>query len=259
MSTPSKRTVVGLALAGLTLLSTHQQQQGSSWRYYGGDPGGARYAQLRQITPANVQQLQEAWRFSTGETGASFRTPRDPQFEATPIVIDGTLYFITPLGRVFALDANTGQQKWVYDAQVPRLSFGDFASRGVSYWQDARAQAGAVCSRRIIAATLDARLVALDAGTGRLCAGFGDNGSGVINLREGLRNAPFETEEYEVTSPPVVYRDLVIVGSAVADNNRTDAASGEVRAFDARNGQLRWAWDPVPQDASDPQYRSWVG
>jgi quinoprotein glucose dehydrogenase len=258
MSSPTPRGVTGLVLSGLLLLTaqTHQQQA-PEWRYYGGDPGGARFARLAQITRDNVQQLQVAWRFSTGEAGPAFRAPRDPQFEATPIIIDGTLYFITPLGRVFALDATTGTQKWVFDAQVARLGFGDFASRGVSFWEDARARAGSPCKQRIVAATLDARLLALDANTGQLCPGFGERG--YINLRQGLRNEPFETEEYEVTSPPVVVRDLIVVGSAVADNNRTDAASGEVRAFDARTGQLRWSWDPVPQDPGDGQYDSWAG
>jgi quinoprotein glucose dehydrogenase len=262
MASPGGRAFSGAVVAGLTLLQVPMllapAQQQSEWKFYGGDPGGARFSPLTQIQPNNVQQLQVAWRFSTEEAGPAFATRREPSFEATPLMVNGVLYFITPLGRVFAIDATTGAQKWVFDARLDRsLGFGDFASRGVTFWQDARARVGAPCRERIFAATLDARLFALDAANGRVCEGFGEKGS--VNLRQGLRNPPFETEEYEVTSPPVVYRDLVIVGSAVADNNRTDAASGEVRAFDARSGALRWSWDPIPQDEGDPAYRTWTG
>jgi quinoprotein glucose dehydrogenase len=104
---------------------------------------------------------------------------------------------------------------------------------------------------------LDARLIALDAVTGRPCARFGAGGT--VDLRRGLRNAPAFTEEYELTSPPVVVNDVVVVGSAVADNGRVDAPSGEVRAFDLRTGTLRWSWDPVPQDRRDPAWSTWEG
>ena len=120
-----------------------------------------------------------------------------------------------------------------------------------------RAAAATPCRRRIIAAMVDARLFALDATTGLPCPGFGDGG--VVSLREGLRNAPFQMAEYEVTSPPAIVNDLIVVGSAIADNNRTDAASGEVRAYDARTGARRWSWDPVPQDPRDSAFASWIG
>ena len=116
---------------------------------------------------------------------------------------------------------------------------------------------GARCRRRILLATVDARLIALDAREGTPCAGFGENGT--VDLRRGLRNAPASREEYEVTSPPAVIGGLVIVGSAIADNARTRAASGEVRAYDARTGALRWTWDPVPQDPADPGWATWQG
>jgi quinoprotein glucose dehydrogenase len=157
------------------------------------------------------------------------------------------MYISTPLGKVVALDPVTGVEKWKYDAKVdPGAGFGDFTSRGVSY-----------SNGRIFFATTDARLISLDAATGKPIATFGDNGT--VDLRRGLRNAPFELAEYEVTSPPAIVGDLVIVGSGVADNNRTDAASGEVRAYDARSGALRWSWDPVPQNLSDPAYATWEG
>src|SRR5438093_674582 len=168
------------------------------------------------------------------------------------------MYVMTPTGIVTALDPATGTERWRYDAGVnPHRGYGDFASRGVSFWRDSRAAAGASCARRIIAATIDARLVALDAATGKPCIGFG--AAGVVDLRKGLRVAPDEFQFYEVTSPPAIVGDLVITGSAVADNTNLAPASGEVRAYDARTGVLKWTFDPVPQDSTDPVFKTWQG
>lgn len=225
----------------------------TEWPAYGRDAGGSRFAPIDQVNRENVGRLQVAWTYRTGEPGAESRS-----FEATPILVEGTLYLSTPLGKVIALDPVTGAERWRHDAKVaPRSGFGDFTSRGVSAWRDPQAAAGAPCALRIIAATVDGRLMAMDARTGTHCPGFGDDG--IVSLREGLRNAPFEFAEYEVTSPPAIVNGLIVVGSAVADNNRVDAASGEVRAYDARTGALRWSWDPVPQDRSDPAYATWQG
>ncbi len=229
-------------------------QDTTEWRHYGRDPGGARYSPLRQINRQNVAGLIRAWTYHTGEVPQG----RSRSFEATPLMIDGRLLLMTPLGKVIALDPASGQEIWKYDAQVnAQIPFGDFASRGVSMWADPRQQPGAACYRRIFAAVIDGRLIALDAATGQPCLDFGK--AGVLNLRTGLRNEPKLNSEYEITSPPAVIGDLVITGSAVPDNNRIDAASGEVRAFDARTGVLRWIWDPVPQDSADPAFDSWRG
>src|SRR5258706_5551344 len=181
---------------------------------------------------------------------------RPPALEVTPVVVDGTMYVITPTGIVAALDPATGTERWRYDAGVnPHRGYGDFASRGVSFWRDSRAAAGAPCARRIIAATIDARLIAVDAATGKPCSSFG--AGGVVDLRKGLRAAPDEFQFYEVTSPPAIVGDLVVTGSAVADNTNLAPASGEVRAFHARTGVLKWAFDPVPQDSADPAFKTW--
>jgi quinoprotein glucose dehydrogenase len=205
-----------------------------------------------------VAELRVAWTFRTGETPAAAPTRRPTAFQATPIVVNDTLYLSTPLGRVFALDPATGRERWRFDARVdPQVPFGDFTSRGVSNWLDTTASEGTACKRRIFVATIDARLIALDGESGVLCADFGE--AGTVHLRRGLRNPPRAPEEYEVTSPPAVVGEMVIVGSAIADNQRTDAASGEVRAFDARSGALRWSWDPVPQDPRDAGWATWEG
>lgn len=228
------------------------------WPSYGGGVLGARHAPIADIDTQSVRRLALAWTYHTGELGPESRTRNKRSLEVTPIVVAGTMYIITPLARVIALDPVTGRERWRYDAHLDRgIGFGDHTSRGVSAWLDPSAPDGAPCRRRIIAATVDARLLALDAATGRPCDDFGDRG--MVDLRVGLRNVPFETAEYEETSPPLVVSDLIVVGSAVADNNRTEAASGEVRAYDVRSGALRWTWHPVPQDSTDAAYATWIG
>ena len=219
--------------------------QAADWRAYGFDALGSRFSPLSAINRDNVSRLAIAWTYHTGEPLPTSSGKRS--LETTPIVVDGVMYLATPLGKVIALDPTTGREKWKFDARVdPNIRFGDFASRGVSHWRD-----------RILYATVDARLIALDTASGRPIPSFGD--SGVVDLRRGLRNAPFEFAEYEVTSPPAIINDIVVVGSAIADNNRTDAASGEVRAFDVRTGALKWSWDPVPRSARDPAHATWEG
>ncbi len=229
----------------------------AEWPAYGRTSLGDRFSPLTQISRENVGQLVPAWSFSTSEaTDPRFRTRRRTKLEATPLVVDGLLYFSTPLGRVFALDPVTGQQRWHFDGEAPRDStFGDFTNRGVSTWLDTAAAPDAPCRRRIFIATIDARLIALDARAGMPCRDFGEGGT--IDLRRGLRVAPFEFEAYEVTSPPAIINGLVVTGSAIADNSRLAPASGEVRAFDARTGALRWRWDPVPTDPRDPAHDGW--
>ncbi|MGQ0642879.1 MAG: pyrroloquinoline quinone-dependent dehydrogenase [Gemmatimonadaceae bacterium] len=228
----------------------------SDWPNYGRDPGGARFSPLTEITRDNVARLEVAWTFHTGELGLRPQRGAEPSLEVTPLVVDGVMYISTPLGRVFALDPATGQERWRFDPRVdPQGGYGDFANRGVSTWLDARAAVGAPCRRRIYIGTIDARLIALDGASGTPCRAFGD--SGTVDLRTGLRIRPFERPAYEITSPPAIVRDLVITGSAIADNSNLAPASGEVRAFDARTGALRWRWDPIPQDPNDSAYATW--
>jgi len=230
----------------------------AEWTAYGGDALGARFSPLAEVTRDNVTSMVVAWTFRTGETPQAAPTRRPTAFEATPILVDGTLYLSTPLGKVFALDPATGTERWRFDAQVnPQTPFGDFTSRGVSAWLDPGAAEGAPCRRRIFLAAMDARLIALDARTGRTCADFGEQGT--VNLRTGLRNPPQSDGEYGMTSPPAVVNGVVVIGSSVSDNGRTDLASGEIRAFDARTGALRWSWDPIPRTASDPAWTTWNG
>jgi len=250
-----KSFILSLTILAVARAGAAQSTAAGDWPAYGRDRGGERFSPLDRINRGNVSRLAVAWEYSTGE--AAVKMSQSVSFEATPLVAYGTMYLSTPLGKVIALEPETGKERWVTDLQVNPISYGDFTNRGVSLWLDPAAPAGAHCRLRVIVATVDARLTALDAKDGSRCTGFGEGGT--VDLRRNLRNTPFEKQEYEVTSPPAVVNGVIVVGSAVADNNRTNAASGEVRGYDARTGELRWTWDSVPQDSTDAGWRTWIG
>ena len=134
---------------------------------------------------------------------------------------------------------------WEYDPHVDlKQNYSEVASRGVSAWQDSKAVPGQRCSLRIFFGTLDGRLIALDSATGKPCADFGSNGE--VQLTQNAATATEWTGGYQVTSAPVLAKDLVIVGSSIADNWKVDTGRGVVRAFDVRTGKLRWTWNPIP-------------
>ncbi len=234
---------MGLLGAGYTA-AQQPLPRGAAWPAYGGDAGGQRYSTAAQITPANISGLRIAWEFHTGALATERPSRSEAAFEATPIIENRTLYLDTPFDDVIAVDAVTGREKWRHDSQVSKDLFaGVYTSRGVALWRG-RQPVGS-CDERIFAATLDGRLLALDAKTGSTCPGFGSQGT--VDLK---KNLPTQTtrpyEEYGVTSPPTVVGDVVVVGSAVADGQEVDVEPGVVRGFDARSGQLLWTWDPLP-------------
>jgi quinoprotein glucose dehydrogenase len=225
------------------------------WTAYGRDAGGSKYSPASQITRDNVRELVPVWTYRTGDFGRGDGAVRD---ETTPLFVDGVLYASTPFGGVRALNPSTGAELWSFDAELDLShGYGDPTNRGVSTWLDTKRAATNPCRRRIYIATLDARLIALDARTGRHCADFGNGGE--VDLTSGLRNAPEYRGEFGVTSAPAIVGDLVIVGATVADNRRLNAPAGVVQAFDARTGARRWSWDPVPQDPSSAEYATWRG
>ncbi len=243
------------ALVALAVLLPASLPAQADWAAYGRDAGGSRYSPAAQIARDNVAGLEVAWVYRTGDYALP---PGATRFESTPLVVDGTLYVSTPFGRVIALDPELGTERWSYDPRVDLQGrYGDFANRGVATWLDPGRPAGAPCHRRIFIAPIDGRLIALDAATGAPCAGFGSGG--VVDLKRDLVNPPFEPGEYQITSPPAVVGELVVVGSSIGDNNRFDTPSGVVRAFDARTGRQRWAWDPIPRRPGLAGYDTWRG
>ncbi|HYE66401.1 MAG TPA: pyrroloquinoline quinone-dependent dehydrogenase [Pyrinomonadaceae bacterium] len=228
----------------------------ADWPVYGRDAGGSRYSPLAQIDRDNVKQLKVAWTYRTGDINIQGRSAAKAAFEATPILVDGTLYLSTPFSRVVALEPETGKERWVYDPKVDLgINYSEVTSRGVATWLDQSLKEGAACRRRIYVATLDARLIALDAATGTLCKNFGQDGQ--VDLKRDVRLS--EPGQYQVTSPPAVIGDLLIVGSSMGDNRGVEVERGVVRAYEARTGRLRWSWDPIPLQANDPARKTWEG
>jgi quinoprotein glucose dehydrogenase len=231
------------------------------WSAWGGDAGGTRYSPVTQITPENVTGLKVAWIYRIGEASlmpahptapgevrrmlAKGLTPevhRLPALEATPILAEGRLYLCSSSNRVVALDPQNGHEVWSFDPKIDATGMVLLLCRGVSYYHDAQAPADAACASRIFTGTQDARLIALDAKSGKPCADFG--AAGTVDLKAGLgRTLP---GDYGVTVPPAIIGDRVVVGGRITEDMRTDMPAGVVRAFDARSGALLWAWNSVP-------------
>lgn len=248
------RGLVSLILLLAYRLVGAQPANNVEWPAYGNDAGGMRFSPLKQIDTSNVKKLAVAWTFRTGELELYKGTYAEEKaaFEATPIMVDGTLFFSTPTSRVFAIDAATGQKKWAYDPDVYlRQDLSEITSRGVSVWPATTdKRASAAMGKRIFVATLDGRLIALEASTGKPVTSFGKEGS--VDLRQGLGNI-------SVTSPPAVIGNMFVVGSSMGDNQRFNYERGVVRAYDAISGALRWSWDPIPRTKGDVGFDTWKG
>ena len=244
------------------------------WPQYGGE-GGRKFSAHDQITPANVGQLKVAWQYHTGELerrGAFANMTAKVQ--VNPILLPpeagGHLMICTPFGRVIALDPEKGTERWVFE---PNIRIGGYATpgdprglknppfancRGVAYWADRQAPPAAACARRILLATHDLKLTALDARTGERCTGFGNGGTVDVEPAVLAAEPAAAIGEVKFPGPPTVINDVVVVGSVVRDFHRANAPSGAVRAFDARTGAPRWTFDPVPRTAADPAYAGWT-
>jgi quinoprotein glucose dehydrogenase len=213
------------------------------WSFYGGDQAGTKYSTLTQINPENVRNLKPVWEWRTGEVALEQYKTTPGIFEVTPLMVDGTLYLSTSYNRVVALDPATGKERWSYDpkayedGQVPNGT--GFVHRGVAFWRDSASQRGRILLNS------RARLIQLDSETGKLVPTFGDNG--VVNLLQGLA-WDVDPKQYTNTSPPVVYKDLIIVGNGVADRiTFKKDPPGDVRAFSAKTGKLVWTFHTVPR------------
>ncbi|AXQ31507.1 pyrroloquinoline quinone-dependent dehydrogenase [Solimonas sp. K1W22B-7] len=213
---------------------------------------GTKYSPLKQINKGNVANLELAWEYHTGEV-----PPKKPgmaliAFEDQPSLVDGNLLVCTTSRRVIALDPATGKQRWVFDPKDPKL--GMRKCRGISHWVDDKAAEGSHCKSRMLLGTADYRLVAFDSKDGKRCENFGSNGE--------VKMKPSKPElfagEVVAGSKPAVVNGVVVVGSAVADNQRVDAPSGQVLAFDARSGKALWSFDPLPRDPADPAAKTWA-
>ena len=230
--------LIVLSTAGAYLLRAGQQGNFSSsaperqdWAAYGGGPLNDHYSPLTQINRENVNQLQVAWTFDTGEPGG---------LQSSPLVVDGVLYGITPTQKIFALDAATGALRWKFDSGIK----GAQPDRGLAYWSDGE-------SSRILVGVLNF-VYALDATTGRPIPGFGEGGR--VDLRKNLGREPAEEQSIFLTSPVVVYKDLFIAGGRYPET--LPAPPGDIRGFDVRTGELRWSFHTIPHPG-EFGYETW--
>src|SRR5262245_14196221 len=204
-----------------SLVAACAAKQESDWPAYGRDPGGSRYSPLAEINRENVNSLKVAWTYRTGAMDVKAASAKKAAFEATPILADGLLYLTTPYSRVIALDPATGAERWTFDPQVKLdRSYSEVTSRGVAAWPGPDDKPKV--ARRLFVGTLDARLIALDAATGKACADFGENGQ--IDLTRDVRMG--DQGNYQITSPPAVIGDAVIVGSSIGDNSGVELERG---------------------------------
>lgn len=204
-------------------------QTGGDWAHYGRTPAGTRYVPFDQINAGNVDNLAVAWTYRTGVGDA---------FKATPLQIGDTLYMCLAGNVVTAVDGATGRERWRFDPQVKDSRIGFTTTcRGVTFHRSP--EPVAECAERILTATADARLLALDAKSGRPCSSFGANGA--VDLLAGMGEV--KPGWYYVTSPPTIARNVAVLGGWVVDNVETGEPSGVIRGFDPVDGRLIWAWD----------------
>ena len=220
------------------------------WLYYGGDPGNSKYSPLTDVNGGNIQRLQIAWQWTHWETPLPEYGTAPGFFENTPLMIDGVLYVTTPYNSIAAVDAETGKELWRFDGEGYKLgqvlSASGWKLRGTAFWRDGGKLRMFLNSRH--------RLFSLDAQTGKPVVSFGDNG--VTSLTGGLPRIS-EIKHATQSSPPVVYKDLVIVGSQVPDRVQLPDPMGYVQAFDAHTGKRVWTFSVIPKSAKDSGAESW--
>ncbi len=245
----------------LTLCLVVAAHSGFAQESYGGI-GGTKHVALQQITPANVHTLVEAWIFHTGDLGEGFEN-EEYSFQTSPVLWNSSLFFSTSGGLAFAIDAVTGNELWRFDAKIPRQDthYSEHASRGVTLWHAENISGDVPCSHRVFLPTRVGTMAALDALTGKACKDFGE--LGILDLRANALPEKADIElsvgDYGITSPPVVYGDLIIVGSAIGDNRAVALERGVVRAINARTGAEAWRFDPIPRQPEDPASSTWEG
>lgn len=245
--------VLLLAIAG----AGASEPASTDWAHFGGDAGGMRHSGAAEITPENVRDLVPVWTYRTGHAQAPESAFERSKFEVTPILVEDKLVLCTPFNTIIALDPATGAELWRHDPEVnmEQRPANGYICRGVAYWRDDSAPAGQHCAARIFTGTNDHRLVAVDLVDGKRCEDFGTGGEVVIDPEAALE----WPGEYQITSAPVVARDTVVVGSAISDNMTVQAPRGTVRAFDARTGAPRWAFDPIPRESAAAERLGWHG
>ena len=247
MKTHSMRSWAPFFVLVVVLTSSASAQHGvkdGQWREHGGDKGATRYSNLDQITRDNFGKLKIAWQWESidSEIKPPSRRIRPGPLLATPLMVNGVLYANTAFSQVAAIDAGTGKTLWKYDSgswKVGRPANMGFRQRGVAYWSDGDEE-------RIFAPTGHSHLIALDAKTGKPIPEFGDDGH--VDLSKGL-NLPTFLWSHQVNSPPIICRDVIVVGCVIMDRPPTKKfVRGDIRGFDVRTGKKVWQFKTIPQE-----------
>ena len=247
-----------LEIDGVSLITDRPAEEisvGDGWLHYGGDAGGHRYSRADQINRENLSRLAQVWHYRTGDLTEKASHMGLAAAEGTPIFIEDALVFCTPFNEIVALDPGTGEERWRFDPEIDlhQQPANQFVCRGVAYWRDP--QPAEACARRIFMGSNDARIIAVDASSGKPCEDFGRHGQ--VRVDAGV--ALVWPGEFQFTSPPVVLGDTLVIGSSFSDGVRFDAPPGVVRAYDARTGEAKWTWDPIPRRAENPASSTWLG
>ncbi len=216
---------------GFAQVASADSASGVDWPQYGGDAGGSHFTALQQITPENVHNLQQVWSYRL-----DWPDKKNVAFEVTPLKVGELVYVCLPQNDIIALDAETGAVRWKYEAHLRDWS-GSTICRGLAYYEVPGG--GGECPERLLMASVDATLRAVDARTGAVCKSFGADG--LVDLLKGL--GPVKKGFYTPTSPPAIVRGVAVVGSGIPDNGEVTNPSGVVRAYDAVTGKFAWAWD----------------
>jgi quinoprotein glucose dehydrogenase len=247
-----KRHIMLLTLlaAGPLLVAQSSPTGQVEWLYYGGDQGGTKYSPLADINSDNLQRLQVAWQWKHWETPLKEYDTVPGFNESTPLMIDGILYVTTPYNSIAAVDAETGTERWRFDGGAYELgqvlSGSGWKLRGTAFWRDGGRMRLFLNSRH--------RLFSLDPQTGKPDPSFGNGG--FVSLTEGLPRISDITHATQ-SSPPIVYRDLIIVGSQVPDRVQLPDPMGYVQAFNARTGRRVWHFSVIPQSPKDAGAETW--
>lgn len=222
----------------------------TQWLSYRSDLAGTGFSPAAQISPANVAQLKPAWTFRYGKLAGNDQNLDNTAFESTPILLPehagGHLVFCTPYNDIVALDPEVGSLRWHFQSQTSRAGSRAGKCRGISYWVDSTAGEGAACRTRLITATHDRRLLAIDSVTGQRCSSFGNKGEVLLYSPE----QGFVPGDISSSSPPLIVDDYIVVGSGVVDFQRAKTPKGTVQTYDARTGNLLWQFDMIPNDDS---------
>ena len=257
--------VLAIALPGATALAAQPAGSADGWLYYGRDQGGARFSPLTEINQDNVGELELAWSYRHGDLERFPERASYAGFHLTPILLPpaagGALVGCTPFSKAFALDPQTGEERWSY---APEIELSEVPTRlkclGLAYWEDSEAAADALCRHRLIWGTHDRHIVAVDARNGKPCSEFGDGGDVDVNplIARAAVSQP-DAAGTTFSAPPVVVNGVIVIGHINNMKNQfPDAPAGMVRAFDARTGALRWEFDPLPRDRSEPHAEDWT-